>query len=70
MADAIASPDFSFGATFIIERPLEKRVGRRRGEVGGLVAMMAVATDAYDGPEEEDVGINIARWSECGCLMR
>ena len=68
MADAIARPDFSFGATFIIERPLENRVGMSRGEVGGVVAMMAVATVVYDGPEE-DVGISITRWSDCGCLM-
>jgi len=32
-----------------------------RGEVGGVVAMMAVATVVYDGPEE-DVGISITRW--------
>ncbi len=60
MADAIASPDFSFGSIFIIETPLEKRVGMSRGEAAGVVAIMAAATDAYDGPEAEDVGNCIA----------
>ena len=60
MADAIAKPDFSIGAIFIIERPLEKRVGMYGGEAGGVVAIMAVTTDAYVGPEEEDGGNCIA----------
>ena len=50
MADAIAKPDFSFGAIFIIERLLEKRVGMCRREAGGVVAIIAVTTDAYVGP--------------------
>lgn len=60
MAVAITKPDFSFGATFMIERPLEKRVEICRGDDGGVVAIMTVEMEACDGPEKEDVGISIS----------
>ena len=60
MANAIAKPDFSFGATFIMEAALEKSVEEmRKGEVGAVTAISAVlATDIMrDGPEEEGISI-------------